>query len=401
MKKLKYVSLISGLLLLSIQPVMAGWLDSLQRWGKPVSTQEIELEPEKYCIEFYQQGKFTRALFACSIATKKDKSFYYYKAMTEYWGGLSNLELTIADLKEAKQFLETKQDVENKQKLSKVYFALATLYDIHAQELRMVSGKDYRAIAKEYYEKALSLAEETNEKNIQAFALARLGAYYVDKSDLEKAEMYLQRAVKAWEETKETVEISKDRIEREKIELYSKLGELAYKRKNYAEAEENFKKVLDIVRKCCTEELAGYWNWYGVWLYRMGKYDEAEEYIKKAIKTVERELKKLQERGYREPKYKITDRLKKLAIWYENLAEIYIKKNNIAQAKESLLEANRKYKQLESELRGIEQRNILLFGSSGVGTTAWDRQTITKRIEWNEKKIKQLIEMNKQGEEKK
>jgi tetratricopeptide (TPR) repeat protein len=393
MKKLSLISsLISGLLLLSSQPVMAGWLDSLKRGGKPVSTQEIELEPERYCIEFYQQGKFTKALLACSIAAKKDKSFYYYTAMMEYWGGLSNLELLITNLKEARQFLETKQDAESKQKLARVYFALATLYEKYdTREVWVVSDKlwfaiekdkDYRDVARKYYEKALSLAEETNEKNIQAFALARLGAYYVDKSDLEKAEMYLQKAVKAWEETKETVEISKDRIEREKIELYHNLGKLAYKRKNYTEAEENFKKVLDIVRKCCTEELPGYWNWYGVWLYRMGKYDEAEEYIKKAIKTVERELKKLQERSYQEPKYKITDRLKNLAIWHENLAEIYIKKNNIAQAKESLLEANRKYKQIEiKEL------------------TAWDRLSIKRKIEWNEKKIRQLVEMNKQGEE--
>ena len=392
----KYVALISGLMLLSGQPVMASWLDSL-KGGRRASPEEIRLEPERYCIEYYQKGRFdlvdlTRA---CEMAARNDPSFYYYVAMTYYLKDFSSLEVLLDYFKKARQALEDKQDTESKQKLSKIYFALATLYEKHAPKVQLISDKDYYDVARKYYEKALALAEETNEKNVKAFALTRLGEYYAERADLEKAEMYLHQAVKAWEEVKKTVEFDKNWLNSERMGLYRSLGVLAYRKKNYAEAEEHFKKVLDIVRRYYTDELPEYWNWYAVWLYRMGKYDEAEDYLKKAIRKVEWELKKLQERRFQVRRYEFIKRLENLALWYENLAEVYIKKNDIAQAKKSLIEANRKYSQLERELQESERESILRFGMLGVGSTAEKRLSIKRKIEANENKLRQLIEMTK------
>jgi Tfp pilus assembly protein PilF len=403
MKNLKHVALISGLVSSLVflgnvkQPVaLAGWLDSLkdslQRGSRKFSIQEIELEPQKYCIEYYQKREFNLASLACSLAAKRDPSFYYYTAMIDYWRGSINLELLFGEFKKARQALETKQDVESKQKLAKIYFVMGTLYEKYGPEARLVSGKDYRNVAMNYYEKAATLAEETNEKNAKALALTRLGGYYVEKSDLEKAEMYLQKAVKAWEEVKETAEFPKVWIEYERIEFYYNLGKLAYKKKNYTEAEENFKKALDIARKHFPEKLPEYWNSFGVWLYRMGKYDEAEEYIKKAINRVELEFKKQEQEGRRIS----TDKLENLAIWYENLAEVYIKKNDLEQAKKSL----------EQVIKICEKIDRILYEQERkMGPSTWDvaaeRLEIKRKKEANERKIKELTEkINKAVEEK-
>jgi tetratricopeptide (TPR) repeat protein len=395
----KYVALISGLMLLSGQPVMASWLDIL-KGGKKPSPEEIRLEPEKYCIEYYQKGRFDSVdlIQACRTAAQNDPSFYYYIAMAYYLSDFgSNLEVLWDYLKKARQALEAKQDAESKQKLSKVYFAIATLYEKHASEVQLTSDKDFRDIARKYYERALALAEETEEKNVRAFALTRLGGYYAEKADLEKAEMYLQQAVRAWEEVKRTVEFDKNWLNSEKIKLHRSMGTLAYNKKNYDEAEEHFKKVLDMVRRYYNHELPKYWNWYAVWLYRMGKYDEAEDYLKKAIRKVEWELKKLQERRFQVARYEFIKRLENLALWYENLAEVYIKKNDLERARQSLLEANKRYKELEKEYLESEREGVLMFGTLGVGSTAKSRQEIREKIEGNESKLRHIIEMSRQG----
>jgi tetratricopeptide (TPR) repeat protein len=379
MKKLKYTALISGLVFFSCQPAMAGWLDAL-KGPKKVSPEEIELEPEKYCLEFYQEMRLSSAARPCSLAAKNDPSFYYYVAMINYLRGFANTNAEyINDFKLAKQALEKKQDVESKQKLARVYFAMATIYEKHAPDARWVN------VAKENYEKALALAEETNEKTIRAFALVHLGGYYVNKSDLEKAEMYLQKAEKAFEEVKETYEFNKNWVARMKERLYGYLGILAFKKKNYAEAEENFKKVLDIIRRHFYDELHEYWAWYGDWLNQMGKHDEAEKYIKKAINTVEMEFKKQEQQrfGWQPP----LNKLKDLATWYENLAEVYIKKNEYEQARKSLMKANMILRKVESRLYDYERK----WEPMGLHKEyAAERLEIERKIKQNEKRIEEL-----------
>jgi len=81
-----------------------------KRGGRRVNTQETVLEPERYCIEYYQKGKFDLANLAkaCTMAAKNAPSFYYYTAMIEYLSGSNNLELLLKYFKKARQALEAK-----------------------------------------------------------------------------------------------------------------------------------------------------------------------------------------------------------------------------------------------------------------------------------------------------
>jgi tetratricopeptide (TPR) repeat protein len=383
----KYAALISGFVsglvfLASVnQPVMASWLGGGFR--KEASPADIEFEPEKYCLEFFKKRDYFRAMQPCRWASKKDTSFYYYIAMAEYLSGapkFPNLELLLDHLKEAKKHLEEKED---KEKLAIIYYALGTVLEKYGKELRSLATQDYQQIAIKYYEKALTLAEEANEKNIKAFVLTRLGEYYIEKNDLEKAEMYLERAVKEWGEVKRSIEFDENWINNERIRLYRSLGTLAYKKNNYTEAKENFKKVLDIARRHFNDQLYWYLNWYGVQLYRMGEYDEAEEYFKKAIRILEGEIRKIQTKRIQAPLDKIKLYYADVAVIYENLAETYIKKNDIARAKKSLLEANEKYKQLY---------NIMY----DKGAQPWEKDLVIKKKEKNKQIIRQLMEITKQ-----
>jgi tetratricopeptide (TPR) repeat protein len=369
MKKLN--ALIISLVLLISKPVMAGFLDNLkdisENRGRRVSSEDIKLEPQKYCIKYFERGELISASEPCYYAAKEDPSFYYYVAMIHYLKYSTNLELIFGDFKRARQALEGKQDVESKRKLAMVYLATATLFEKYAPEAWW-SNKNYYDVAKERYEKSLALAEETDEKLVKAAALSRLGGYYLEGSNLEKAEMYLQKAEKAWEEVKETAKGYKDWVIREKINFYRNLGVLAYQKKNYAEAEENFQKVLKIVgRYFSSEDLYKYWAWFGVWLYRMEKYDEAERYIKKAIDRMELWIKENERKRFGwQPS---EDILINLATWYENLADVYIKKNDFEQARRSLMQANG------------------FYGRAG-GIVGKDK--VRSKIQANEKKIKEL-----------
>jgi tetratricopeptide (TPR) repeat protein len=375
MKKLN--ALIISLVLLISKPVMAGFLDDLkdvlENKGRKVSSEDIKLEPQKYCIKYFERGELISASEPCRYAAKEDPSFYYYVAMIDYLKYPKNIELIFGHFKSAKQALEGKQDVESKQKLAMVYLATATLFEKHAPEAWW-SDKNYYDVAKGRYEKALALAEETDEKFVKALAATRLGGHYVEISDLKKAEMYLQKAEKAWGEVKEIAKGYKDWVIREKIKFYRNLGVLAYQKKNYTEAEENFQEVLRIAgRNFSSEDLYEYWAWFGVWLYRMGKYDEAESYIKKAIDRMETWIKENERKRFGwQPS---EDILINLATWYENLADVYIKKNDLEQAIKSLMQANGVYGKAE----GI------------VG-----KDKVRSKIQVNEKKIKELKARGKQ-----
>jgi tetratricopeptide (TPR) repeat protein len=387
MKKLN--ALVISLVLLISKPVMAGFLDDLkdvlENKGRKVSSEDIKLQPQKYCIKYFERGELISAIEPCRYAAKEEPSFYYYVAMINYLKYPKNLELNFGYLKSAKQALEGKQDVESKQKLAMVYLATATLFEKHAPEAWW-SDKNYYDVAKERYEKALALAEETDEKFVKALAATHLGGYYVENSDLKKAEMYLQKAEKAWGEVKEIAKGYKDWVIREKIKFYRNLGVLAYQKKNYAEAEENFQEVLRIAgRNFSSEDLYEYWAWFGVWLYRMGKYDEAESYIKKAIDRMELWIKEEERKRFGwQPS---EDILINLATWYEDLADVYIKKNDLEQAKMSLMRANNVYAKTIAILKKYEKTSGDIYG---VGATAKERYEIEGKIKANEKKIKEL-----------
>jgi tetratricopeptide (TPR) repeat protein len=371
MKLHKYVGLISTLMFLASQSVMAGWLDDLKD-GLRKNNKNSDYATN--CLRYYKKRDFILAGFPCLQASYMDENFYYYVAMINYFtASNSNVELTFNSLKKAKQVLEAKQDVESKQKLARVYYAIGTLYDQYADKVVGVSTKNYYTEAMKYYEKALALAEETNEKNIQAFAAKRLGAKYLKFLVLDKAEMYLQKALKAIEEAKETEEFPKKWIESDKARLYSYLAVLEYRKNNNKGAEEHFMKALEIIRKCCYEEFAEYQQEFGYLLFEMGDYDKAEKYIKEAIERVERQIKE------KSISYRNKEQVEELAKWYEMLAEVYIKKNDIARAKESLLEANELYRGLISMLKAE-------------GETAKERFALEEKIQKNYQKIKQLSE---------
>jgi tetratricopeptide (TPR) repeat protein len=358
MRLRKYVSLIGalGVLFVLSSPVEAGWLDKLNDWidniNKPKNfSRQYRFYSVENCIKYYEKGDFKQALSYCGSAAEINKETIYYAAELEYKYG--NKELAFNYLKGAEKYLlerleagkgDEQEKIRDKKRLANVCFWLGEIYNkLYQQEGEKIFNFDvdkYQELKKtmiEYYKKALSLGEESDEKIVVAKAGAELGSFYLrwvvyNYSLLNNATEVLEKALKAIEEVKETQDFTKKDIQETKGWIYNLVGVIYYRKKDYKNAEEYYLKALALAEKLNSVQTQVYKHDLAILYKDMKDYDKYEKYLKEAI-----------EDGWRRGK----GDLEKMAEWSEELGEFYLEhKNDKKRAKEYFISAIELYEDL-------------------------------------------------------
>ena len=347
MKHAKHAILgaLSALLVLT-GTASAGLLDKLNEWKDSVNQKkdtdrQFRFYAVENCIKYYEKGDFWRARSYCGQAAKIKKELIYYAAVIYYKH--KDVISALDFLQQAEQYLleklkqtegEEKQKI--KEQLTNVYLMFGETYE----ELFYKQDEKPDLVKKsvEYYRKALSLAEEIDNKIVIALAGRGLGNIYFEWSFfyytwLSKAEEVAEKALKAIEEAKETHEFKKGDIQYAKVRIYNLLGLINHRKGDYKKAEEYYSKALSLAKKEYPE-LSTIYEYNLANLYEsMKDYDKSIEYFRRAIENEKKKGKKAE--------------IEDLAEWHERLARIYLDhKNDKEQAKEQFISALEYYEDL-------------------------------------------------------
>ena len=153
-------------------------------------------------------------------------------------------------------------------------------------EAMLTKGKFYQSQSKyskarEYYIKALSIAMEIRDKDLEVACYINLGAVFYSLDKYVKAEEYLQKALQI------TREIGDNDRE---AKCYANLGPVLQSLGEYVKAEEYLQKALRITKEIGGKEVEGicYAN-LGAGYYSLGEDVKAEEYLQQAL-HIDREI---------------------------------------------------------------------------------------------------------------
>ena len=127
----------------------------------------------------------------------------------------------------------------------------------------------------EYYEKAISIAQELNDKTLLAELFSNRSFAYYGMGDFSTAILNLEKANEINKQIKDTINLSKD---------YNNLGFIYCSWGKYDIGIEFYQKALDIsLKKGIKERSAICSNNIGMSYFSQGKFDLAEKYILQAL----------------------------------------------------------------------------------------------------------------------
>jgi tetratricopeptide (TPR) repeat protein len=351
MMRKRYASLIGalGALLILSGSAEAGWWDRLNNWLDDLNRRHDPREFQRQlnynatanCIKYFERGEIDRAKLYCIVAANKNEEALFYAAVAEYKYKYGNKGLAYRYLKGAEKYLLEKIEkddeqtkIEDKKKLAVVYLWLGEInketYEKQKGDLAENFGKEAYETAIDYFKKALSLTEELREKG-DSYIITRAGmmlaSLYIDKSRysyslVEEAEKNLKKALSALEKAKPSPLFSKKEIQWTEMDIYNLLGivqmeKIAFKKATEEDERKGIEyltKAIDMAKRISPDDLASLKHNLGVLYFAMKDYDKYAKYTEEAI---EFEKKK-------EPKMD----LRKLAEWYEELADIYVEHLN-------------------------------------------------------------------------
>jgi tetratricopeptide (TPR) repeat protein len=376
MKLRRYLGLVGalGILFSFTSQAQAGLFDWIENFNREKEREkdvarQLRFYSVENCKKYFEKGDLERAWTYCPSAARINRDLIYYAAVVEYLYN-TNPEVAIITLKEAEKYflerLEANKEngqarIEDEKKLAYVYLWLGDEFrwleekkGDKAIEMKEKWGEFPLFLAKDYYKKALALTEKLGDKG-DSYVIARaggmLGAIYSDWAMfnpglIKKTEEALEKALKAIDEVKPSLLVSKGNIQQTKIIIYDAisrlyLSKLKFKEideKEFEKAKEYLLKAIDIAKVHNREDLSTLKHNLAVCHWAIKEYDMYEKYAKEAM-----ELEK--KKGVKADKIK-------LAKWYIELADFYLeKKNDKKSAKESLISAVELYETLRDEFK--------------------------------------------------
>jgi tetratricopeptide (TPR) repeat protein len=376
MKLRKYLGLVGalGIIFSFTSQAQAGLFDWIENFNREKEREkdvarQLRFYSVENCKKYFEKGDLEQARYFCPTAATQNRDLIYYAAVVEYLYN-TEPEIAIITLKKAEKYflerLEANKEneqarIEDEKKLAYVYLWLGDEFrwlekkkGDRAIEMKEKWGEFPSILAKDYYKKALALAEKLGDKG-DSYVIARaggmLGELYSDwvmfnPGLIKKTEEVLEKALKAIDEVKPSLLVSKGDILRTKITIYDAishlyLSKLKFKEideKEFEKAKEYLLKAIDIAKVHDQENLPTLKHNLAVCHWAIKEYDMYEKYTKEAI-----ELEK--KKGRKADKLLLAD-------WYIELADFYLeKKNDKKSAKESLIQAVELYETLRDEFK--------------------------------------------------
>lgn len=320
------------------------------------------LNPSAYILflrtqRLYTQGNNQEVILLSSRITKADPLFLAaYPLLADAYQRLGNKEAALKKYFDYIFYSEKKGDKKN---LASSYNAVGWFYHQQGDALK----------AFDFYQKALALSRNTNDKLNEAVAERRLAVWYIDKKDYTSALELLTKSSEINRQrqhiyehkynlacdyfdiglvfankndfgaAKEFYEKSRLLFERLKIknelsDCYFNLGEIYLFEKQYQKAQENYTAGLEIDQLQDNKmSLAGDYNMLGELYLEMDNPKEAENYFNRAV-ALSGQINAKQE----------------LAAAFYNLGQLYKKASKKAKARQYLRQAQEIYSAVNPSL---------------------------------------------------
>jgi len=263
------------------------------------------------CLNFYHAGDYKRAIKAGKAAVKKypNSSYAHYCLGISYYQ-IGELKLALEHMKKAEALTSNKKD------LMYIYNLIGGIYNTMG----------YLDDALIYSSRSLLLAQDLQDRSMQATLISNIAGIYQNKGELDKALGYYEESLRL------------KTNEKEKATIYNNIALIYNEKGNYQKAVEYLKKAIEISERYGDYHGASQTKLnLGETYRRMKDYEKAKRYIWEGLEGVKRIGDKFWE-----------------ATGYEYLGWLYRDKGDSKRAKDYLTRAYNLYKSIGAEAEALD-----------------------------------------------